>query len=125
MRSIDNWGQYWGHLHFLDMEMPPVPITDIVLKTAKATGKTFRLSDERGLYLEVSPNGGKWWRWKYRFNGKEKRLSFGVYPDVKLKDARERRDAARNLLTNGIDPSENRKAQKSAAPTAWQIVLRW
>ncbi len=103
-------------------------ITDIVIRTAKASGKTFRLSDERGLYLEVSPNGGKWWRYKYRFNGKEKRLSLGVYPDIKLKDARERRDAARKLLTNGVDPSENRKAQKSAradsVANSFEVVTR-
>ena len=76
----------------------------------------------------MSPNGGKWWRLKYRFGGKEKRLALGVYPDVKLKDARDRRDAARNLLANGTDPSENRKAQKSArsnrAANSFEIVAR-
>jgi integrase len=64
--------------------------------------------------LEISPRGGKWWRLKYRFAGKEKRLSLGVYPDVSLKMARERRDEARKLLTNEVDPSENRKAIKAA-----------
>src|SRR5262249_37601939 len=67
-----------------------------------------------GLYLEVNPAGGKWWRWKYRFGHKEKRLSFGVYPDVSLKMARERRDVARNQLADGIDPGEARKAEKAA-----------
>ena len=67
-----------------------------------------------GLYLEVSPAGGKWWRLKFRFDGKEKRLSLGVYPDVTLKDARDRREEARKLLANGIDPSENRKSQRAA-----------
>lgn len=72
-------------------------------------------------------SGGKWWRLKYRFNGKEKRLSLGVYPDVSLKDARGRRDALRKLLADGIDPGENRKAQKSARAdrVANRIVLKW
>ena len=103
-------------------------LTDVVAKNAKSIGKTFKLSDERGLYLEVSPNGGKWWRLKYRFGGKEKRLALGVYPDVKLKDARERRDAARNLLAKGTDPSENRKAQKAAridsTANSFKVVTR-
>ncbi len=83
---------------------------------------------ERGLYLELSPRGGKWWRLKYRFNNKEKRLSLGVYPDVRLKDARDRRDEARKLLANGIDPGENRKIQKSAhtdrAANSFEVVAR-
>ncbi|MBM4298416.1 MAG: DUF4102 domain-containing protein [Deltaproteobacteria bacterium] len=70
--------------------------------------------DAGGLYLEVAPAGGKWWRWKYRFAGKEKRLSFGVYPDVSLKAARERRDAARKQVADGIDPGEARKAERAA-----------
>src|SRR5438445_13894224 len=85
-----------------------------MIRNAKPTGKLYRLFDGRGLYLEVSASGGRWWRLKYRFEGKEKRLSLGVYPDVGLKDARERRDAARKLVADGVDPSENRKAQKSA-----------
>jgi integrase len=105
-----------------------MPLTDVVVRNAKARQKTFRLFDERGLYLEVSPKGGKWWRLKYRYERKEKRLALGVYPDVKLKDARESRDAARNLLANGTDPSENRKAQRSArsdsATNCFEVVTR-
>jgi len=105
-----------------------MPLTDVVVRNAKAKQKTFRLFDERGLYLEVSPKGGKWWRLKYRYDRKEKRLALGVYPDVKLKDARESRDAARNLLANGTDPSENRKAQRSArndsATNCFEVVAR-
>ena len=89
-------------------------LTNTAIRNAKSEEKTHRLYDERGLYLEVSPNGGKWWRLKYRFNGKEKRLSLGVYPDVSLKDARERRDEARKLVANDIDPSEHRKTHKLA-----------
>jgi hypothetical protein len=63
-------------------------LNDVKVRTAKPAMKTVRMFDERGLYLEVSPAGGKWWRLKYRFAGKEKRLSLGTYPDVGLKDAR-------------------------------------
>src|SRR5205807_10170071 len=91
-----------------------MPLTDTAIRNAKPGEKPARLFDGSGLYLEVSPTGGRWWRLKYRFDGKEKRLSLGVYPDVSLKDARDRRDASRKLLADGIDPSENRKAMKSA-----------
>jgi integrase len=96
-----------------------MPLTNTAIRNTKPGKKTRKLYDERGLYLEVSPNGGKWWRLKYRYSGKEKRLSLGVYPDVTLKLARERRDNARKLLADGIDPSENRKARK-AARAEWE-----
>jgi len=105
-----------------------MPLTDTAVRNAKPGEKPIKLFDERGLYLEISPTGGKWWRLKYRFNGKEKRLSLGVYPDVSLKDARTRRDAARKLVADGTDPSENRKAQKSAradrAANSFEVVAR-
>lgn len=91
-----------------------MPLTDSAVRAAKPSDKTQRLFDGGGLYLEISPSGGKWWRMKYRFGGKEKRLSFGVYPDVGLKDAREKREAARKLLANDVDPGENKKIQKAA-----------
>ena len=91
-----------------------MPLTDTAIRSAKPQTKTFKLFDGGGLYLEVSPAGGKWWRWKYRFGGKEKRLSFGVYPDVTLKLAREKRDTARQQLAAGMDPGEARKAEKQA-----------
>ncbi len=89
-------------------------LTNTAIRNAKAGKKTLKLFDERGLYLEVSPAGGKWWRLKYRFGGREKRLSLGIYPDVALKDARDRRDESRKLLAGGIDPSAYRKANKNA-----------
>lgn len=89
-------------------------LTDVGVRNAKPKDKLYRLFDERGMYLEVSAAGGKWWRLKYRFGGKEKRLSLGVYPDVGLREARDRRDAARKLLANGVDPSIERKVQKAA-----------
>jgi integrase len=105
-----------------------MPLSDAKLRSAKPSTKAVKLFDERGLYLEVSPSGGKWWRLKYRFQGKEKRLSLGVYPDVGLKDARARRDSARRLLSEGVDPSANRKAQRSTssehAANSFEVVAR-
>ena len=91
-----------------------MPLNNTAIRNARPGDKARKLFDGGGLYLEVSPSGGKWWRLKYRFEGKEKRLSLGVYPEVSLKDARERRDAARQLLAHGVDPSAHRKAQKAA-----------
>ncbi|MHC1790670.1 tyrosine-type recombinase/integrase [Solidesulfovibrio sp.] len=92
-----------------------MPLTDAAVRNAKATDKTVRLKDERGLYLEINPKGGKWWRLRYWLAGKENRLSLGVYPDVSLKDARERRDEARKLIANGVDPSKARQEEKAEA----------
>lgn len=97
-----------------------MPLTDSKVRSAKPGPKTQRLFDGGGLYLEISPAGGRWWRLKYRHDGKEKRVSLGVYPDVSLKDARERRDDARRLLSAGSDPSEYRKALKTASLEASQ-----
>ncbi len=103
-------------------------LTVTKIRNAKPGPRTIRLFDERGLYLEISPAGGKWWRLKYRFGGKENRLSLGVYPDVSLKAARERRDAARRLVAEGVDPSENRKALKAARAdreaNSFEVVAR-
>jgi Arm DNA-binding domain len=95
-----------------------MPLTDTAIRNAKPGEKPVRLFDGGGLYLEVSPTGGKWWRLKYRFNGKEKRLSLGVYPDVSLKDARDRRDASRKLLAD-------RKAIKRAANSFEVVAREW
>ncbi|WP_246237674.1 tyrosine-type recombinase/integrase [Caldichromatium japonicum] len=91
-----------------------MPLTDTAIRRAKPQAKAVKLFDGGGLYLEVNPAGGKWWRWKYRFGGKEKRLSLGVYPDVSLKAAREKRDVARQQLAAGIDPGQARRAEKVA-----------
>lgn len=94
-------------------ELPPMPLTDTAIRTAKPGEKPYKLADEKGLFLLVNPNGSKWWRLKFRVGGKEKQLSFGTYPDVGLKEARGKRDDARKLLADGVDPSETRKAQKA------------
>ncbi len=105
-----------------------MPLTDTAIRNANPADKARKLFDGGGLYLEVAPSGGKWWRLKYRYGGKEKRLSLGVYPDVSLKDARERRDEARKLLANDIDPSEHRQAQKAAkedrVANSFEVVAR-
>ena len=89
-------------------------LTDTTIRNAKPTDKPFKLYDGDGLYLQITPSGGKWWRFKYRFADKEKLLSVGTYPEIGLKEARARREAGRKLVAEGVDPSENRKATKAA-----------
>lgn len=105
-----------------------MPLTNVAISKAKPTGKTQRLFDGGGMYLEISPAGGKWWRLKYRHGGKEKRLSLGTFPDTGLAEAREKRDAARKLLASGIDPGEQRKATKAAgeerSANSFEVVAR-
>lgn len=91
-----------------------MPLTDSAIKTAKPKEKPYKLSDAHGLYLEITPNGSKLWRLKYRVAGKEKKLSFGAYPAVGLQQARKKRDEARQLLAEGKDPSAERQAEKEA-----------
>lgn len=107
-----------------------MPLTAIEVENTKPDTRTRKLFDGRGMYLEVTPKGGKRWRLKYRFARKEKLLSLGVYPDISLKEARQRRDAARNLLAHGVDPSEARKAERAAqadrAANSFEVVaLEW
>lgn len=87
-------------------------LTTVKIHNARATEKPLKLFDGKGLFLLVTPTGGKWWRFKYRFGGKEKLLSLGIYPEVGLKEARSDRDDARALLRQGIDPGAKRKAEK-------------
>lgn len=89
-------------------------LTDAAIKRLSASAKPVRVFDGLGLYLEVTPRGGKWWRLKYRHGGKEKLLSMGTYPDTSLRKAREKRDEARALLAAGVDPSVVRKAAKAS-----------
>lgn len=105
-------------------------LTDIALRKAKPSDKPIKLVDGRGLYLLVKPGGAKWWRWDYRrpVTAKRNTLSLGTYPDVGLALARERRDDARKLLADGIDPGETRKALKAAgdqlAANSYEVVAR-
>lgn len=95
-----------------------MPLSDTAIRNAKPKDAPYSLTDERGLSVQVQPSGGKWWRLRYRFEGKAKMLSLGTYPDVTLSKARERRDDPRRLLADGIDPGENRKAKKAAGQDA-------
>ena len=93
----------------------PFKLTDTAIRAAKPKEKRYKLTDGEGLYVEVAPSGGKWWRIKYRFGGKEKRLSLGVYPAVGLKEARSRTAEIKDMLLRGLDPGEERKAAKAEA----------
>lgn len=99
-------------------------LSDTKIRTARPLDKPYKLTDERGLALLVNPNGSKLWRFRYRFGGKEKMLGLGAYPDVSLRDARERRDEARKLLAQGIDPSQARREDKEAAHNTFEAIAR-
>src|ERR1700759_3493428 len=104
------------------------PLTETQLRNAKQRDKPYKLFDGGGLYVEVPTTGSKRWRFKYSFAGREKLLAFGVYPDVSLSEARERRDDARKLVRNGQDPSALRKALKPqiiASRTFRAIAEEW
>lgn len=89
-----------------------MPLTDITIRKLKPQKKQQKLADGDGMFLLIHPNGGKYWRFKYRFAGKEKMLALGVYPEVSLADARERRSDARKVLAAGNDPAEVKKEAK-------------
>ncbi len=89
-----------------------MPLTDIVAKNAKAKDKQYKIFDEKGLFLLIKSSGGKYWQMKYRFAGKEKLLSFGTYPEISLKEARDKRDLARKQIKDNIDPSQEKKLAK-------------
>lgn len=93
----------WGYV---------MPLTELACKNAKSADKTVKLFDSGGLYLQVNQNGSKWWRLKYRFDGKEKLLAIGVYPEVTLSRARDQRDDAKRQIKNGVCPSEKKKTEK-------------
>lgn len=105
-----------------------MPLTNISVKNTKPGEKPIKLFDGGGLFLHVAPSGGKSWRLKYRFGGKEKLLTFGTYPEVSLSEAREKRDQARKLLAADVDPGENKKAQKTAhqgnSENTFEVIAR-
>lgn len=105
-----------------------MPLTDTAIRTAKPAEKPYKLADEKGLFLLLNPNGSKWWRLKFRVDGKEKLLSLGTYPEISLKKAREERDKARTMLAEGIDPSQHRKAAKATktllAANSFEVICR-
>lgn len=103
-------------------------LTDVKVRNAKAGPKPYKLTDEKGMYLLVTTSGGKCWRLKYRFNGKEKVFSIGIYPEISLAEARDGAIEARKLLAKGVDPNEVKKARKAAViaetENAFEIVAR-
>ena len=103
-------------------------LTDTTCKNAKAKDKPYKLADEKGMFLLVNPNGSKYFRLKYRIDGKEKLLALGIYPEISLKQARDKRDEARSQLADSIDPNENRKAIKLAradsAANSFEVLAR-
>ena len=105
-----------------------MPLSAVEVRNAKPKDKTYKLSDEKGMYLEVTTTGARYWRLKYRHQGKEKRLALGVYPDVSLSEARASREEARKLIAQGIDPSEARQEAKAekllAAASSFEAVAR-
>ena len=104
-------------------------LSDVKVRTAKPEEKAYKLTDGDGMVLLVHPNGSKYWRFRYRFGGKEKMLALGKYPEVSLADARARRDEARKQLANGADPSETKKAvkveQEQEAITFEMVARDW
>lgn len=103
-------------------------LTDIKVRTTKPSDKPFKLTDGQGMHLLINPNGSKYWRLQYRFDGKQKVLALGVYPMVSLGEARRKRDEAKKLVSDGIDPSEKKKADKteqSEALTFEAVARDW
>lgn len=92
-----------------------MPLTDVAIRKATPRSKPYKLSDGGGLFLLIQPAGGKWWRYKYRFSGKEKLLALGSYPDVSLAEVRERHVVARKAVAAGIDPGEQKREAKRHA----------
>lgn len=105
-----------------------MPLTEVAIRTAKPGEKPYKLADEKGLFLLINPSGSKWWRLKFRVDGKEKLLSLGTYPDIGLKKARADRNDARKMLAIGIDPSQHRKATKAArvelGANSFEVICR-
>ena len=95
-------------------------LNDLKCKNLKPKDKAYKATDGDGLYLEVMPNGSKYWRMNYRFNGKQKRLAFGVYPEVNLKEAREQREKARKIIREEKDPSEEKKIRRQERKFAYE-----
>lgn len=93
-------------------------LTESAIHAAKPRERLYKVGDSNGLFLQVSPTGGKRWRFKYRFGRKEKQLSLGIYPAVSIEEAREQRDKCRALRAAGIDPSEARKSERASRRAA-------
>ncbi|HEY2035675.1 MAG TPA: Arm DNA-binding domain-containing protein [Steroidobacteraceae bacterium] len=99
-------------------------LSEAKIRAARPQERAYKLFDERGLFMLVTPAGGRLWRFRYRLGGVEKLLTLGAYPDVTLKRAREKRDDARKLVADGIDPSAKRQAERAAQADTFEAIAR-
>ena len=97
-------------------------LSDAKIRSLRPKEKAYKVYDDRGLYMVVNPNGSRWWRFKYKYDGRERGISLGVYPDVTLQYAREQLQEARQLLTRGIDPSKQRRTVKIARADTFKVI---
>ena len=117
------WGYIWGYIcKKLKTPMPKKPLTQMAVQSAKPGVKDYKIYDEKGMFLLITPSGGKLWRLKYRYQKKEKSMPLGKYPEVSLKAAREARDAARVLISQGVDPMAERKKRKERTGDSFKLV---
>ncbi|WP_371132764.1 tyrosine-type recombinase/integrase [Methyloversatilis sp.] len=130
--TAPNRGYIWAYIRRHRRHTGPTPLTNLVATNSKprSDGRQLKLFDSNGLFLLITPAGGKYWRMKYRWAGKEKLLALGVFPEVSLKEARTKRDAARTLLVDHIDPSTKRRSDRLAARFAAEssfkaLALEW
>lgn len=106
-------------------------LNELKIRASKPKENSYKVWDDRGLYMLVTPTGGRLWRFRYGIDGVEKLLALGVYPDVSLKRAREKRDQARSAVADGVDPMAKRRAERAARLDTFEIIanewleLRW
>src|SRR5580700_8744445 len=99
-------------------------LSETIIRAARPRDRPYKIADELGLFLLVTPQGGRWWRFKSRFDRKEQLLSLGVYPGVSLAEARKKRDSMRRDCKRGISPSAKRRAEKYSAGNSFEAVAR-
>jgi hypothetical protein len=116
------WGQNEGQAI---LGLPPRMLSELKIKAAKPTDKPYKLFDGGGLYLEVKPNGSKLWRYKFRFQGKENRLSLGRYPEVSLKQARQKHAELRAKRLNGENPAASRRREMGSLLSFGRVAAEW
>lgn len=124
------WWYKCGYKKTPPNEIPPMNLTDKACKNAEIKGKSYKIADGQGMYLDVQSSGSKYWRLRYRLHGKQKLLALGVYPEVSLQEAREKRREARKLIADGIDPSKHKRDEKRQATinannTFKSVAIEW
>ena len=124
IEATEFWGYVWGILEIPPKKYPQMPLTDRQIKNAKPADKAYKLTDGSGLYLQVTPAGGKLWRFDYAIANKRKTLSIGKYPLISLLEVREAAESTRRLLAAGQDPGEAKKQAKQERIAALQNTFR-